>query len=187
MTKWSEHVKKHAKKHKMSYREASMNSKCKESYHKMSKKRMSPRKMSKKRMSPRKMSKKRMSPKKMSKKRMNNPETNVARFDIDLGIIDRTEFTEEGFEELKLRENDIIEISKNLIEMSTTPDIEVPELKFSTLEDNEPVDFRLVLSFNCETLDEKKFRELIGSLELIIETSTRDAIDSLIAYQYCDN
>ena len=54
MTKWSEHVKKHAKKHKMSYREASMNSKCKESYRKMSKKRMSPRKMSKKRMSPRK-------------------------------------------------------------------------------------------------------------------------------------
>ena len=48
MTKWSEHVKKHAKKHKMSYREASMDSKCKESYRKMSKKRMSPRKMSKK-------------------------------------------------------------------------------------------------------------------------------------------
>jgi hypothetical protein len=70
MTKWSEHVKKHAKKHKMSYREASMDSKCKESYRKMSKKRMSPRKMSKKRMSPRKMSKKRMSPRKMSKKRM---------------------------------------------------------------------------------------------------------------------
>ena len=168
MTKWSEHVKKHAKKHKMSYREASMDSKCKESYRKMSKKRMSPRKM--------------------SKKRMNNPETNVARFDIDLGIIDRTEFTEEGFEELKLRENDIIEISKNLIEMSTTPDIEVPELKFSTLEDSEPVDFRLDLSFNCETLDEKKFRELIGSLELIIETtSTRDVIGSVISYRYCDN
>ena len=47
MTKWSDHVKKHAKKHKMSYREASMDSKCKESYRKMSKKRMSPRKMSK--------------------------------------------------------------------------------------------------------------------------------------------
>ena len=38
----------------MSYREASMDSKCKESYRKMSKKRMSPRKMSKKRMSPKK-------------------------------------------------------------------------------------------------------------------------------------
>src|SRR6056300_946330 len=60
MTKWSDHVKKYAKKHKMSYREASMDSKCKESYRKMSKKRMSPRKMSKKRMSPRKMSKRRM-------------------------------------------------------------------------------------------------------------------------------
>src|SRR6056300_268197 len=70
MTKWSDHVKEYAKKHKMSYREASMDSKCKESYRKMSKKRMSPRKMSKKRMSPRKMSKKRMSPCKMSKKRM---------------------------------------------------------------------------------------------------------------------
>ena len=61
MTKWSDHVKKYAKKHKMSYREASMDSKCKESYRKMSKKRMSPRKVSKKRMSPRKVSKKRMS------------------------------------------------------------------------------------------------------------------------------
>ncbi len=74
MTKWSDHVKKHAKKHKMSYREASMDSKCKESYRK---KRMSPRKMSKKRMSPRKMSKKRMSPRKMSKKRMNGFEEYV--------------------------------------------------------------------------------------------------------------
>ena len=71
MTKWSEHVKKHAKKHKMSYREASMDSKCKESYRKVSKKRMSPRKVSKKRMSPRKMSKKRMSPKKRGKRKMN--------------------------------------------------------------------------------------------------------------------
>ena len=60
MTKWSEHVKKYAKKYKMSYRDASMDSKCKESYQKMSKKRMSSRKVSKKRMSPRKVSKKRM-------------------------------------------------------------------------------------------------------------------------------
>ena len=73
MTKWSEHVKKHAKKHKMSYRQASMDSKCKESYRKMSKKRMSPRKMSKKRMSPRKMSKKKGS----GKKRMNGFEEYV--------------------------------------------------------------------------------------------------------------
>jgi len=43
MSKWSEHVKRYARKHKMSYREASMDSKCKESYRK---KRMSPRKMS---------------------------------------------------------------------------------------------------------------------------------------------
>ena len=68
MTKWSEHVKKHAKKHKMSYREASMNSKCKESYRKMSKKRMSPRKMSKKRMSPRK---------KGNPRRMNAPDDEI--------------------------------------------------------------------------------------------------------------
>ena len=57
MTKWSEHVKKHAKKHKMSYREASMDSKCKESYRK---KRMSPRKMSKKKGS--------------TRRKMNNPD-----------------------------------------------------------------------------------------------------------------
>ena len=43
MTSWSDHVKRFAKKHKMSYREASMSSKCKESYQK--KKKMSPRRM----------------------------------------------------------------------------------------------------------------------------------------------
>jgi len=42
MTEWSEHVKRYAKKHKMSYREASMSAKCKESY---KKKKMSPRRM----------------------------------------------------------------------------------------------------------------------------------------------
>ena len=42
MTEWSEYVKRYAKKYKMSYREASMDSKCKENYHK---KRMSPKKM----------------------------------------------------------------------------------------------------------------------------------------------
>ena len=44
MSKWSEHVKRYAKKHKMSYREASMDSRCKEAYRKK-KKRMSPRRM----------------------------------------------------------------------------------------------------------------------------------------------
>ena len=44
MTDWSDHVKRYAKKHKMSYREANTNSKCKEAYQKK-KKRMSPRKM----------------------------------------------------------------------------------------------------------------------------------------------
>ena len=42
MSARSDHVKRYAKKHKMSYREASMNAKCKEAY---SKKRMSPRRM----------------------------------------------------------------------------------------------------------------------------------------------
>jgi len=42
MTEWSEHVKKYAKKHKMSYRQASMDSKCKEAYQKK-KKRMKKR------------------------------------------------------------------------------------------------------------------------------------------------
>ena len=44
MTEWSEHVKRYAKRHKMSYRQASMNGKCKEAYQKK-KKRMSPRRM----------------------------------------------------------------------------------------------------------------------------------------------
>ena len=44
MTEWSEHVKRYAKRHKMSYRQTSMNGKCKEAYQKK-KKRMSPRKM----------------------------------------------------------------------------------------------------------------------------------------------
>lgn len=43
MSKWSEHVKKFAKKHKMTYRLASMNSKCKESYRR--KKNTSPKRM----------------------------------------------------------------------------------------------------------------------------------------------
>jgi len=43
MSKWSEHVKKFAKKHKMTYRQASMNSKCKESYRR--KKNTSPKRM----------------------------------------------------------------------------------------------------------------------------------------------
>ncbi len=37
MTEWSEHVKRYAKKHKMSYRQASMDSKCKEAYQKKKK------------------------------------------------------------------------------------------------------------------------------------------------------
>ena len=43
MTVWSEHVNRYAKKHKMSYRQASMDTKCKEAY-KKKKKRMSPKK-----------------------------------------------------------------------------------------------------------------------------------------------
>ena len=42
MTEWSEHVKRYAKKYKMSYRKASMDSKCKESYERK-KKKTSPR------------------------------------------------------------------------------------------------------------------------------------------------
>ena len=44
MTKWSEYVKKYAKKHKLSYREANMDEKCKKGYQRK-KKRMSPRRM----------------------------------------------------------------------------------------------------------------------------------------------
>ena len=44
MTEWSDHVKKYAKKYKMSYRQSSMDSKCKEAYQKK-KKRMSPIKL----------------------------------------------------------------------------------------------------------------------------------------------
>ena len=43
MSRWSEHVKKYAKKHKMSYQQANKNDKCKEAYQKK-KKRMSPKK-----------------------------------------------------------------------------------------------------------------------------------------------
>ena len=40
MTAWSDHVKKYAKKHKMSYQQANKNAKCKEAYQK--KKKISP-------------------------------------------------------------------------------------------------------------------------------------------------
>ena len=42
MTEWSEHVKRYAKKHKMTYQQANKNDKCKEAYRK---KRMSPKRM----------------------------------------------------------------------------------------------------------------------------------------------
>ena len=70
MTEWSEYVKRYAKRHKLTYREASMDEKCKEGYQRK-KKRMSPRRMSPRRMSPRRMSPRRMSPRRMSPRRMN--------------------------------------------------------------------------------------------------------------------